>query len=226
MWWQGHQHNTLLVAVMLRNVDLCYRFLACGFLGCRFPAGCLSFICACHEDSARFSTLKIDGQVCDAFSTCGIRTATCGVDQWVLNTQCRSRKAGWDLETRLEYRWAEPSGLEVLNQLHVESNSKRSRHQISHYALTSMWSGYTYACGVQGMIWLHIHGTSHIAEECGNSQPIHLHNGVKCWLHAVICKCRCPLYCLLFLHVWKHAGWCMLHIGLMFLQTYNYKWLC
>lgn len=56
------------MTVVLRNVDECSRFPACGFPACGFPAygfpacgflaGCLRSIC--HEESTRLSTLKID----------------------------------------------------------------------------------------------------------------------------------------------------------------------
>ena len=39
---------------------------------------------------------------------------------------CRWRKAGWGLEMRLEYERVEPSGLTVLEQLHVELNRECS----------------------------------------------------------------------------------------------------
>lgn len=51
--------------------------------GMRFSAGCLSFIC--HEDSARFSTLKIDARACNAFKAHRARAATCGTEQWAFD---------------------------------------------------------------------------------------------------------------------------------------------
>ena len=35
-----------------------------------------------YEDGVRFSTLKIDGGVCDAFRACRARAATCGAKQY------------------------------------------------------------------------------------------------------------------------------------------------
>ena len=49
--------------------------------------------------------------------------SVCSTSLHCSSAQCRPWKAEWDLETRLEYGRAEPSGLAVLDELHVESNS-------------------------------------------------------------------------------------------------------
>ena len=71
------------VAVMLGNVEYAAGVQHVGssmrFLASRFLAGCSSFIH--YKDGGRFSTLKIDGQVCNAFRACRARAATCGAEQ-------------------------------------------------------------------------------------------------------------------------------------------------
>jgi len=71
------------VAVMLWNVDYAAGVQHVGssmrFPASRFPAGCSSFIY--YKNGGRFSTLKIDGQACNAFRACRARAATRGAEQ-------------------------------------------------------------------------------------------------------------------------------------------------
>jgi len=74
------------VVVTLRNDQVArfrHGYWACGFLACRFLAGRSSFIC--HEDSAWFSTLKIDRWACNALWAFRPRGATCGAEQLALD---------------------------------------------------------------------------------------------------------------------------------------------
>jgi len=71
------------VAVILGNVDYAAGVQHVGsstrFPASRFPADCSSFIY--YKDGARFSTLKINGQACNAIRACRARVATCGAEQ-------------------------------------------------------------------------------------------------------------------------------------------------
>jgi len=110
---------------MLRSVDVndipACGFLVCTFLACRFQAGHLKFIC--HEDSVRFSTLKIDGWVCDAFRACISIAAACGAEQWVCNIFMPQLHT---LQTMKS--WAGPGNKARYQQLNVESNSEHNQH--------------------------------------------------------------------------------------------------
>ena len=66
LWIRGQFSWSMYVALTFRNVWNAYRNVeACGLPTCGFLVGCLTSIC--HECDARFSTLKINGWVCDAF---------------------------------------------------------------------------------------------------------------------------------------------------------------
>ena len=61
---------------------------------------------------------------------------------------CTQLKAGQDLETRLRYEWVEPSGLALLERLHVELNSERSQGLSSTLSnLQYLTHTSTYRCG-------------------------------------------------------------------------------
>ena len=141
------------MVVMLRSVDVndvsACGFLVRTFLACRFQAGHLRFIC--HEDSARFSTLKVDGWVCDAFRACRSIAAACGAEQWVRNIftpqlhTLQTMKSWAGPGNKARYEQVEPSGLAVLEQLNVESNSEHNQHlsstlSNSHYLFCTLAS--------------------------------------------------------------------------------------
>ena len=62
---------------------------------------------------------------------------------------CRQWKAGQGLETRLQYKQAELSGNAVPKKLHITLTLK-----LTLYIYSSMWSGHTYARGIQVMMWI------------------------------------------------------------------------
>ena len=65
---ETHSHDVhvyvCMYAAILRNADKCFMWV----LACRFLAGHLSL--TFHKDGERFSTLKIDGGVYNAFRAC------------------------------------------------------------------------------------------------------------------------------------------------------------
>jgi len=146
---------------MLKSADLCCRFLACRFryLGfwhaCRFLAGCLSFIC----NKVAWDYFQIDQRAWNAFRDYRARAATCGAEQraldiFTLQLHALQMTKSW---VGRDYERADLSGLAVLKQLHVESNSYHSRHLSSTLTthiictLASMRSGHTYA----SLMWPH-----------------------------------------------------------------------
>lgn len=54
---------------------------SCHFSTIETQAGLSTYSFVVHEDSTRFTTLKVLGRACDAFRVCRARVATCGAEQ-------------------------------------------------------------------------------------------------------------------------------------------------
>lgn len=138
-------------------------------VGFRHAAGRLS-----SEDGSRFATLKIDVWACDAFRACRAREATCRSWTWAVNIFALHTTAPHTANYK-NLIWARPgnkasvwasgavsacSARAASTAVHVWSQTVSVVNVSVPYSQTdtptSMWSGHTYASGMQSMMQIHI----------------------------------------------------------------------